>query len=150
MATTALIARRLGGGRTRDLVLASVVLTATALVRPTEATVLAGAIVFPSWIIAVSLVLGAIAGFAAGVLAFVALPALGLFTLGLREQWAQARAEASRYLTLRRRREAIEPLREQQRELAIRLKAVLEQHSDPARSEPQPRSHASAAPHREQ
>jgi len=42
LATTGLIARRLEGGRTRDLVLASVVLAATALVRPTEATVLAG------------------------------------------------------------------------------------------------------------
>lgn len=44
LATTALIARRLDGGRTRDIVLASVALTATALVRPTEATVLAVAI----------------------------------------------------------------------------------------------------------
>ena len=44
LATTGLIARRLEGGRARDLVLASVVLAATALVRPTEATVLAGAI----------------------------------------------------------------------------------------------------------
>ena len=112
--------------------------------------VLAGAIVFPLWIIVVSLFIGAIAGFLAGLLGLVALPALGLFTLGLREQWAQARAEASRYLTLRRRRETIEPLRDQQRELAIRLKAVLEQRSVPAISEVQQRSHMSAAPHREQ
>jgi hypothetical protein len=44
LAATALIARRLEGGRTRYLLLASVLLAATALVRPTEATVLAGAI----------------------------------------------------------------------------------------------------------
>ena len=44
LAATALIARRLEGGRTRDLILASVVLAAAALVRPTEATVLTGAI----------------------------------------------------------------------------------------------------------
>ena len=44
LAATALVARRLEGGRTVHLVLASVLLAATALVRPTEATVLAGAI----------------------------------------------------------------------------------------------------------
>jgi glycerol-3-phosphate O-acyltransferase/dihydroxyacetone phosphate acyltransferase len=87
--------------------------------------VLAGVIVFPLWIVALSLVIGLAAGSLAALLAFVALPALGLFTLGLREQWVQARAEASRYLTLRRRQETIEPLREQQQELALRLKAVL-------------------------
>jgi 1-acyl-sn-glycerol-3-phosphate acyltransferase len=113
--------------------------------------VLAGVIVFPVWIIAVSLVIGAIAGSLAGLLAVVAVPALGLFTLGLREQWGQARAEASRYVMLRRRRETIEPLRQQQRDLAVRLKAVLEQRSGgPGMPEPRPRSHASAAPHREQ
>jgi hypothetical protein len=44
LAATALVARRLEGGRTLHLVLASVLLAATAVVRPTEATVLAGAI----------------------------------------------------------------------------------------------------------
>jgi hypothetical protein len=43
LAAAGLIARRLEGGRTRDVVLASVFLAATALVRPTEATLLAGA-----------------------------------------------------------------------------------------------------------
>jgi glycerol-3-phosphate O-acyltransferase/dihydroxyacetone phosphate acyltransferase len=111
---------------------------------------LAGVIVFPLWIVAVSLIIGATAGPLAGILAFVALPALGLFTLGLREQWGQARTEASRYLTLRQRRETIEPLREQQRELAVRLKAVLDQRTTPGLPQSPPHSHASAAPHREQ
>ena len=44
LATAGLIARRLQDDRTRDLVFASIVLAAMALVRPTEATVLAGAI----------------------------------------------------------------------------------------------------------
>lgn len=44
LAATALVARRLEGGRTLHLVFASILLAATALVRPTEATVLAGAI----------------------------------------------------------------------------------------------------------
>jgi hypothetical protein len=44
LAVAGLIARRLEGGRTRDLALASGLLAAMALVRPTEATVLAGAI----------------------------------------------------------------------------------------------------------
>lgn len=44
LAAVGLIARRLDGGRTRDLVLASALLAAMALVRPTEATVLSGAI----------------------------------------------------------------------------------------------------------
>ena len=41
LAATAFVARRLEGGRTLHVVLASVLLAATALVRPTEATVLA-------------------------------------------------------------------------------------------------------------
>jgi hypothetical protein len=44
LAATGLVVRRLEGGRTRDVVLASVLVAATALVRPTEATVLVGAI----------------------------------------------------------------------------------------------------------
>lgn len=44
LATVGMLTRRLEGGHTRDVVLASVLLGATALVRPTEATVLAGAI----------------------------------------------------------------------------------------------------------
>lgn len=44
LAVAGLIARRLVGGRTRDLALASGLLAAMVLVRPTEATVLAGAI----------------------------------------------------------------------------------------------------------
>src|SRR5688500_15843797 len=48
---------------------------------------LAGVIVFPLWIVALALIIGAIAGPITGLLALVALPALGLFTLGLHEQW---------------------------------------------------------------
>jgi hypothetical protein len=44
LATVGIVTRRLEGGQTRDLVLASVLLAATALVRPTDATVLAGAV----------------------------------------------------------------------------------------------------------
>jgi glycerol-3-phosphate O-acyltransferase/dihydroxyacetone phosphate acyltransferase len=90
---------------------------------------LTGALIFPLWIVAVALLVGTLVGPLAGLVAFVALPALGLFTLGLHEQWAQARTEASRYLTLRRREQTLEPLREQQRELAVRLKAVVDQGS---------------------
>lgn len=111
---------------------------------------LVGAIVFPSWIVALALVIGAAVGPVAGILAFAALPALGLFTLGLHEQWREASAEATRYLTLRRRRETIEPLREAQRELAVRLKAVLEQMSGRDLASPPAPAHASTAPHREQ
>ncbi len=110
---------------------------------------LAGAIVFPLWIVTASLVVGAAAGPLAGLLTLAALPALGLFTLGLHEQWREAGVEAARYLTLKRRREMIEPLREQQRELAARLKAVLEQQ--PGRtSGTRPMAHASGLPQREQ
>lgn len=109
---------------------------------------LAGAIVFPVWIVAVALLVGFMTGPVTGLATFIALPALGLLTLGLHEQWGAARVEAERYVTLRRRRETIEPLREQQRELAVRLHAVVEQHA-PARESP-PLTHASAAPHEEQ
>jgi 1-acyl-sn-glycerol-3-phosphate acyltransferase len=93
---------------------------------------LAGAIVFPLWIVLLALLTGALAGVLAGLVIFLGLPVLGIATLGLHEQWAAARVEARRYMTLRRRRETVESLREQQRELAIRLKAVLEQHGPPA------------------
>ncbi|MGQ0713527.1 MAG: 1-acyl-sn-glycerol-3-phosphate acyltransferase [Gemmatimonadaceae bacterium] len=109
---------------------------------------LAGAIVFPLWIVALAALAGVIAGPATGVVTLLALPALGLLTLGLHEQWGDARVEAERYVTLRRRRETIEPLREQQRELALRLKAVLEQQA--TSRERAPLTHASAAPHDEQ
>jgi glycerol-3-phosphate O-acyltransferase / dihydroxyacetone phosphate acyltransferase len=109
---------------------------------------LAGAIVFPVWIILLAVLAGVISGLGTALLVLVALPALGLLTLGLHEQWGEARAEAARYVTLRRRRETIEPLREQQRELAIRLKAILENRA--ALRESRPLTHASAAPHEEQ
>jgi hypothetical protein len=110
---------------------------------------LAGAIVFPLWIVTLSLVLGTLAGPLVGLVTLVGLPALGLFTLGLHEQWREAGVEAARYLTLKRRREMVEPLREQQRALAVRLKAVLEQQSGRALSS-RPMAHASGLPHREQ
>jgi 1-acyl-sn-glycerol-3-phosphate acyltransferase len=110
---------------------------------------LAGAIVFPLWIVTLSLLVGAAAGPLVGLATLVGLPALGLFTLGLHEQWREAGIEAARYLTLKRRREMIEPLREQQRELAVRLKAVLEQQTGRA-SPSHPMAHASGLPHREQ
>ena len=110
---------------------------------------LAGAIVFPLWIVTLSVVLGTIAGPLTGMAALVALPALGLFTLGLHEQWREAGEEARRYVTVKRRRDRIEPLRDHQRELAVRLKAVLEQQSA-AVTPPRPLAHASGLPQREQ
>ena len=110
---------------------------------------LAGAIVFPLWIVTLSLALALAVGPITGLMALLGLPALGLFTLGLHEQWRDAGAEAARYLTLRRRREMIEPLRATQHELSIRLKAVLEQQTARA-SEARPLTHASGLPQREQ
>jgi len=110
---------------------------------------LAGTIVFPLWILTLSLALMIMGGPLTGLLALVGLPALGLFTLGLHEQWRDARAEAARYVTLRRRRETIEPLRDAQRELGVRLKAVLERQAARASVSPAP-AHATALPQREQ
>lgn len=110
---------------------------------------LAGIIIFPLWILTVSLVVAIMVGPLTGLLALAGLPALGLFTLGLHEQWSDARAEAARYVTLRRRREMIEPLRDAQRELGVRLKAVLERQTARA-SVPGAPAHATALPQREQ
>jgi 1-acyl-sn-glycerol-3-phosphate acyltransferase len=109
---------------------------------------LAGAIVFPLWIALLAVLAGVLIGPGTGLLVLLALPALGLLTLGLHEQWGEARAEAARYVTLRRRRETIEPLRDQQRELAVRLKAILENRARESVS--RPLTHANAAPHEEQ
>ena len=111
---------------------------------------LAGAIVFPLWILTLAIVAGATMGALAGFAAVIALPALGLFTLGLHEQWGQARAEAARYLIIRRRREVIDPLRDQQRELAVRLRSVVQQRSEAVAAPAANRAHASPAPHVEQ
>ena len=110
---------------------------------------LAGTIVFPLWILTLSLALTVMVGPLIGLLSIVGLPALGLFTLGLHEQWRDARSEAARYVTLRRRREMIEPLRDAQRELGVRLKAVLERQAARASVAVAP-AHASALPQREQ
>lgn len=110
---------------------------------------LAGMIIFPLWILTVSLAVAIMVGPLTGLLALAGLPALGLFTLGLHEQWRDARAEAARYVTLRRRREMIEPLRDAQRELGVRLKAVLERQTARA-SVPGAPAHATALPQREQ
>jgi 1-acyl-sn-glycerol-3-phosphate acyltransferase len=109
---------------------------------------LAGAIVFPLWILALSVAVGATAGPLAGIATLAALPALGLFTLGLHEQWREAGEEAKRYVTVKRRHDRIEPLRDQQRELAVRLRAVLEQSATVW--QPQALAHASGLPQREQ
>jgi hypothetical protein len=110
---------------------------------------LAGAIVFPLWIVALAAIVASAVGPVTGLLTLLALPALGLFTLGLHEQWREAGAEAARYMTLRRRRDVIDPLRETQRELGVRLKAVLEQRGVRAPASPA-MAHASGLPQREQ
>ena len=111
---------------------------------------LTAAIVFPLWILTLAIVIGATVGAFAGLVAVATLPALGLFTVGLHEQWGQARAEAARYLVIRRRRDVIDPLRDHQRELAVRLKAVVEQRSGASDGLPTLHAHVSAAPHVEQ
>lgn len=111
---------------------------------------LTGAIVFPLWILTLAIVIGATMGAFAGLVALAALPALGLFTVGLHEQWGQARAEAARYVVIRRRRDVIDPLRDHQRELAVRLKAVVEQRLGASDGLQTPHAHVSAAPHVEQ
>jgi hypothetical protein len=59
--------------------------------------------------------------------ALVGLPALALGTLSYGERWRAALRDTRRYITLRTRARKLDELRERQRALAARLRALREQ-----------------------
>lgn len=82
---------------------------------------LGGSVVYLVWILGSAAGVAWWAGAWAGVAAALGLVPLGLATLGVRERWAEAKADARRYLQLRDRAALRRRLLERRRELAGRL-----------------------------
>jgi 1-acyl-sn-glycerol-3-phosphate acyltransferase len=100
---------------------------------------LVGALVFVLWTLVLASLAGWVAGraggwswgLAAAAVTVVAAPVLAVHTLRTAERWRGAHRDARRFLRLRGRSARIAELREQQRELAARIAAVVER-SGPA------------------
>jgi len=84
---------------------------------------LIGTAVYLMWIGFLAVLVGAMKGVLAGAAMVVALPAIGLVGRRTRERWRGALKDARRFFLLRARRELVQGLRTQQREIAERLRA---------------------------
>jgi glycerol-3-phosphate O-acyltransferase / dihydroxyacetone phosphate acyltransferase len=96
---------------------------------------LAGALFFGIWILLLASATWVAFGSGAALLALLALPALALTTVAFRDQWADARVVARRFLLLRSRRSLHRELAARQAWIAARLRAVhaaLSSRSTPA------------------
>ena len=85
---------------------------------------LIGSVLHLLWIAALAALVGWRFGPLAGLAALLALPAMGIVTLHVRDRWRRATGEARRFILRARRRATIEELRTRQRELAARLHAI--------------------------
>ena len=99
--------------------------------KPAEDTVstykvLGGGVVFVTWIVLLSIIIGALAGASWGFAALVGLPALAFATLAITERWADAWTDVRRFFLLRRKDDLVRDLRDTQRVLAERLEEVRE------------------------
>ena len=98
--------------------------------------VLIGFVAFGLWIGAWAAILAWNAGAAAGFATLLLSPLLAAATLVLRDRWRDTVAVARRFVKLRRGGELRERLRQRQRELALRLDALLSRESEAV---PEPR-----------
>ena len=85
---------------------------------------LIGMAVYLMWIGFLAVLVGAAKGVLAGAATVVAVPAIGLVGLRTRERWRGALKDAQRFFLLRARREMVEGLRKQQREIAESLREL--------------------------
>lgn len=85
---------------------------------------LTGMAVYLMWIGFLAVLVGAMKGVLAGAATVVAVPAIGLVGRRTRERWRGALMDARRFFLLRARREMVEGLRKQQREIAERLREL--------------------------
>ena len=93
---------------------------------------LGGTLFYAVWIIALAILTGWIAGVWAGLATLVALPAIGLGGLVIRERWRGAWSDARRFFLLRSRRDLAAALRARQADLAARIEAVVVGSARPA------------------
>jgi len=87
-----------------------------------------GAPIFVAWIGGLAIVVGQVVGWAAAIVALLGLPALALGTVSYGERWRAALRDTRSYITLRTRARKLDELRERQRTLAARLRALWEQN----------------------
>jgi 1-acyl-sn-glycerol-3-phosphate acyltransferase len=86
---------------------------------------LGGTLFYAAWLILLAATIGSIAGIAAGVATLVALPAIGIGGLVIRERWRGAWSDARRFFLLRSRRDLAGALRDRQTDLAARIEAIV-------------------------
>jgi hypothetical protein len=85
---------------------------------------LIGVAVYLMWIGFLAVLVAAVKGVLAGAATVVAVPAIGLVGRRTRERWRGALKDARRFFLLRARREMVEGLRKQQREIAESLREL--------------------------
>lgn len=86
---------------------------------------LVGAVAHLAWVLLLAAAAGIVVGWGWGLGALLALPALGLLTVAVRNRWDEAVDDARRFVLLRRRRADLLPeLRLRQQEIAGRLEAL--------------------------
>ncbi|MDB4948508.1 MAG: hypothetical protein JWM27_1157 [Gemmatimonadetes bacterium] len=85
-----------------------------------------GGLLHTLWTVGIAVLAGWTLGGWAAVAVLLGLPLVGLVTLRVLERWTATVAEARRFLLRARRRETLAELRERQRELARRLRALHE------------------------
>jgi hypothetical protein len=90
--------------------------------------VLGGALVFLGWIVSLTGIVWAVAGWRFALGAFVALPAVAVAGLYAVERWQRTLLQARRWLILRRHDTRVASLRGRQQELARRLDDALAAH----------------------
>ncbi|MBI3981523.1 MAG: 1-acyl-sn-glycerol-3-phosphate acyltransferase, partial [Gemmatimonadetes bacterium] len=80
--------------------------------------------IYAPWVVLLSAMAAAWKGVPAAALVLVGAPVIGMTGIRVRERWRGAWIDARRFLTLRSRAELIETLRQRQRALAERFKAL--------------------------
>jgi len=93
---------------------------------------LLGGVIYGAWVLGLVVAATLLAGARTGLLTLVGAPAIGMSGLLVRERGRGAWSDARRFLLLRSRRDLVATLRDQQRELAERLKALYQERSMPA------------------
>jgi hypothetical protein len=90
---------------------------------------LLGAAIYGVWLAVLALALGPWWGPTGVATALLGAPTVGMTGLVIRERWRGAWSDARRFFLLRSRRDLVATLREQQRALAERLKALYQERS---------------------
>ena len=85
---------------------------------------LIGIVLYAVWLLTLVILAGATFGWLGALLTVVAVPAVAMVGLLVRERWQTAWSDARRFFLLRSRRSMIEKLRDQQRDLAVRLEQL--------------------------